>query len=39
MNGTLTAGRIPFYMIGCLAAALFILICTRLEYDNTYLVI
>ena len=25
-------------MIGCLAAALLIVVCTRLEYDNTYLV-
>ena len=38
MNGTLTTGRIPFYVIGCVAAALFIVVCTRLEYDNTYLV-
>ena len=38
MGGTLTAERIPFYAIGCIAAALFIVICTRLEYDNTFLV-
>ena len=38
MRGTLTAERIPFYAIGCIAAALFIVICTRLEYDNTFLV-
>lgn len=38
MSGTLTTGRIPFYVIGCVAAALFIVVCTRLEYDNTYLV-
>ena len=38
MNGALTAGRIPFYVIRCLAAALLIAGCTRLEYDNTYLV-
>ena len=38
MNGALTAGRIPFYVISCLAAALLIAGCTRLEYDNTYLV-
>ena len=38
MNGTLTAERIPFYVIGCIAAALFIVVCTRLEYDNTFLV-
>lgn len=38
MNGTLTAERIPFYLIGCIAAALFIVVCTRLEYDNTFLV-
>lgn len=37
MNGTLTAERIPFYAIGCVAAALLIVACTRLEYDNTYL--
>jgi len=37
MNGTLTAERIPFYVIGCVAAALLIVACTRLEYDNTYL--
>ena len=36
MNGTLTAERIPFYVIGCIAAALLIVVCTRLEYDNTY---
>lgn len=38
MNGTLTAERIPVYVIGCIAAALFIVVCTRLEYDNTFLV-
>ena len=38
MNGTLTTKRIPFYMTGCIAAALLIVVCTRLEYDNTYLV-
>ena len=38
MNGTLTAERIPFYVIGCIAEALFIVVCTRLEYDNTFLV-
>ena len=38
MRGTLTAERIPFYAIGCIAAALFIVVCTRLEYDNTFLV-
>ena len=38
MNGTLTVERIPFYVIGCIAAALFIVVCTRLEYDNTFLV-
>ncbi len=37
MNGTLTAERIPFYVIGCVAAALLIVACARLEYDNTYL--
>lgn len=39
MNGTLTAERIPFYVIGCVAAALLIVACARLEYDNTYLAI
>ena len=38
MAGTLTAERIPFYTVGCIVAALFIVICTRLEYDNTFLV-
>ena len=38
MNGTLTTKRIPFYVTGCIAAALLIVVCTRLEYDNTYLV-
>ena len=38
MNGTLTTKRILFYMTGCIAAALLIVVCTRLEYDNTYLV-
>lgn len=38
MNGTLTMQRIPFYVVSCIAAALLIVICTRLEYNNTYLV-
>lgn len=38
MAGTLTEERIPFYTVGCIVAALFIVICTRLEYDNTFLV-
>ena len=38
MNGTLTMQRIPFYAVSCIAAALLIVICTRLEYNNTYLV-
>ena len=38
MNGTLTTKRIPFYVTGCIASALLIVVCTRLEYDNTYLV-
>ena len=38
MAGTLTAERTPFYAAGCIVAAFFIVICTRLEYDNTYLV-
>lgn len=29
MSGTLTTGRIPFYVIGCVAAALFIVVCTQ----------
>ena len=37
MNNTLTASRIPFYVIGCIAAAAVILICTRLQYDGTFL--
>ena len=31
MNNTLTTSRIPFYVIGCIAAAAVILICHRLE--------
>lgn len=38
MDGTLTSARIPFYAIGCLLAAAFLLLCTRWEYDGTYLV-
>ena len=38
MNGALTMQRIPFYVVGCIAAALLIVICTWLEYNNTYLV-
>ncbi len=38
ISGTLNSDRIPFYVIGSLLAALFIVLCTRLEYDNTYLV-
>ena len=37
MNNTLTTSRIPFYVIGCIAAAAVILICTRLQYDGTFL--
>lgn len=37
MSGTLSAGRIPFYAIGCIAAAALIVICTRLQYDGTFL--
>ena len=37
MNNTLTISRIPFYVIGCIAAAAVILICTRLQYDGTFL--
>lgn len=38
MNGMLTMERIPFYVVSCIAAALLIVICTRIEYNNTYLV-
>lgn len=38
MTDTLTSARIPFYAVGCIAAAMFIVICTRIEYDNTFLV-
>ncbi len=37
MNNTLTTSRIPFYVIGCIAATTVILICTRLQYDGTFL--
>ena len=37
MNNTLTTSRISFYVIGCIAAAAVILICTRLQYDGTFL--
>ena len=37
MNNTLTTSRIPFYVIGCIAAAAVILICTRLQYAGTFL--
>ncbi len=37
MNNTLTTSCIPFYVIGCIAAAAVILICTRLQYDGTFL--
>ena len=37
MNNTLATSRIPFYVIGCIAAAAVILICTRLQYDGTFL--
>ena len=37
MNNTLTTSRIPFYVIGCIAAAVVIQICTRLQYDGTFL--
>ena len=37
MNNTLTTSRIPLYVIGCIAAAAVILICTRLQYDGTFL--
>lgn len=38
IKGTLNSDRIPFYGIGSLLAALFIVLCTCLEYDNTFLV-
>lgn len=38
MDGTLFSARIPFYVIGCIIAAVLILICTRLQYDGTFLV-
>lgn len=38
MNGMLTMERIPFYVVSCIAVALLIVICTRIEYNNTYLV-
>ena len=37
MGGTLNAGRIPFYVVGSIAAAAFIVLCTRLQYDGTFL--
>ena len=37
MNGALNAGRIPFYVLGSIAAAAAILVCTRLQYDGTFL--
>lgn len=33
----LTTARIPFYAIGCVACAVFIVLCTRLQYDSTFL--
>ena len=38
ISGTLNSDRIPFYGVGSLLATLFIVLCTRLEYDNTFLV-
>ena len=38
ISGTLNSDRIPFYVICSFLAALFIVLCTRLEYDNTFLV-
>ena len=37
MAGELDAGRIPVYAIGCAAAAALIVVCTRLQYDGTFL--
>ncbi len=37
MKNGLTAARIPYYIVGCIAAALLILICTRLQYNGTFL--
>ncbi len=37
MQDSLTASRIPFYAIASAACCVLILICTRLEYNGTYL--
>ncbi len=37
LGGTLGAARIPFYGIGCITAAALIFVCTRLQYDGTFL--
>ena len=38
MKGTLSVSRIPVYVAGCVAAALFLVFCTWLQYNNTFLV-
>lgn len=38
MKGTLSVSRIPVYVAGCVAAALFLVRCTWLQYNNTFLV-
>ncbi|HCT16862.1 MAG TPA: ABC transporter ATP-binding protein [Ruminococcaceae bacterium] len=37
VDHNLTTARIPFYAIGCVACAVFIVLCTRLQYDSTFL--
>ena len=38
MKGTLSVSRIPVYVAGCVTAALFLVLCTWLQYNNTFLV-
>ena len=38
MKGTLSVSRIPVYVAGCVAAVLFLVLCTWLQYNNTFLV-
>ena len=38
MNGKLSIESLPFFAIGCITASLLIVVCTRLEYDHTFLV-
>ena len=37
MAGSLSSGRVWFYVVGCIAAAALILLTTRLQYDGTFL--